>query len=65
MENSEDRQIYMNRWESVKQAQVFEKNHKKGFAQNRFKREQFKKIAMRTPGTICTFNIFLYKKTNA
>lgn len=52
MENSEDRQIYMNRWESVKQAQVFEKNHKKGFAQNRFKRDQFKKIAMRTPGTI-------------
>lgn len=49
MENSEDRQIYMDRWESVKQAQVFQKNDRKGFAQNRFKREQFRKIAQRTP----------------
>ena len=52
MENPQDRQIYMDRWESVKQAQVFEKNDRKGFAQNRFKREQFKQIAMRTPADI-------------
>lgn len=49
IESPEDRQIYMDRWESVKQAQVFQKNDRKGFAQNRFRREQFKQIAMRTP----------------
>lgn len=49
IESPEDRQIYMNRWESVKQAHVFQSDDKKGFAQNRFKREQFKQIAMRTP----------------
>lgn len=49
MENSEDRQIYMNRWESVKQSPVFQNNDKKGFAQKRFKREQFRNIAVRTP----------------
>lgn len=52
IESPEDKQIYMNRWESVKQAQVFQKNDRKGFAQNRFKREQFKQIAMRTPADI-------------
>ena len=52
IENPEDRQIYIDRWESVKQAQVFQKNERKGFAQNRFKREQFKQIAMRTPADI-------------
>ena len=49
MEDPEDRKIYMDRWETVKDAQVFQRNDRKGFAQNRFKREQFKKIAMRTP----------------
>lgn len=49
MEKPEDRKIYMDRWESVKQAQVFQENDRKGFAQNRFKREQFRQIAMRTP----------------
>lgn len=49
MEDSEDRKIYMDRWESVKQAKVFQKNDRKGFASNRFKREQFSQIAMRTP----------------
>lgn len=52
IENPEDRQIYMNRWESVKQADVFQNNHKKSFAQNRFKREQFKEIVMRTPSDL-------------
>lgn len=49
MDNPEDRKIYMDRWESVKDDKVFEKNEKKGFAQNRFTREQFKQIAVRTP----------------
>lgn len=47
--NPEDRQIYKERWESVKDSSVFLKNDRKGFAQNRFKREQFKQIADRTP----------------
>ena len=49
MQDPDDRQIYMDRWQSVKDAKVFAKNNKKGFAQNRFKREQFKQIAIRTP----------------
>lgn len=49
MQNEQDRQIYMDRWQSVKDAKVFAKNSQKGFAQNRFKREQFKQIAVRTP----------------
>lgn len=49
MESPEDRKIFMERWESVKDASVFQKNDTKGFAQNRFKREQFKEIATRTP----------------
>lgn len=49
IEDEQDRQIYMDRWQSVKDAQVFNKNSKKGFAQNRFKREEFKQIAIRTP----------------
>lgn len=49
MENSNDRQIYMDRWQSVKDSKVFEKNSQKGFAQNRFQREEFKQIAIRTP----------------
>ena len=52
MESPEDRKIYMDRWESVKDAQVFQKNDRKGFAQDRFKREQFKQIAIRTPSDI-------------
>ena len=52
MDSQEDRTIYMDRWQSVKDAQVFSKNDKKGFAPNRFKREQFRKIAMRTPSRI-------------
>lgn len=49
MENSQDRQIYMERWQLVKDSKVFAKNSRKGFAQDRFKREQFKNIAVRTP----------------
>lgn len=50
MENPEDKKIYMDRWKSVKDAQVFANNSKKQFAQERFKRNEFKKIADRTPG---------------
>lgn len=49
MKDPKEQEIYMDRWESVKNAQVFQKNAQKGFAQNRFKREQFKQIADRTP----------------
>ena len=49
MDHEEDRQIYIDRWESVKDAKVFEKNEQKGFAQHRFQRDEFKKIAVRTP----------------
>lgn len=49
MEQPQDRQIYMDRWKSVKDSKVFAKNSQKGFSQNRFKREQLKKIATRTP----------------
>lgn len=51
IENEEDRSIYMERWRSVKDSHVFQKNDKKGFAQNRFKREEFKNIASRTPSS--------------
>jgi len=49
MQHPQDRQIYMDRWQSVKDSPVFAKNSQKGFAKNRFKREQFKEIAERTP----------------
>ena len=49
MEDSNDRQINMDRWQSVKDSKVFEKNSQKGFAQNRFQKEEFKQIAIRTP----------------
>lgn len=52
IQEPEDRNIYMDRWQSVKDAPVFQKNERKGFAQNRFTREQFKGIAMRTPADI-------------
>lgn len=49
IENPKDKRIYMERWESVKNAEVFQKNTSKGFAKNRFKKEQFKEIVARTP----------------
>lgn len=49
IENPEDRKIYIERWNSVKNAPVFQKNYKKGFSKDRFKREEFKNIASRTP----------------
>lgn len=49
MDNSDDRRIYMERWESVKDAPIFQKNASKIFAEGRFSRDQFKAIAVRTP----------------
>ena len=49
MQDPQDRQIYIDRWQSVKDAKVFARNSQKGFAQNRFTRDQFKQIAIRTP----------------
>src|SRR5574344_1662193 len=49
MDSSDDKKIYMDRWQSVKDSKVFEKNDKKDFAKNRFKKEQFENIASRTP----------------
>lgn len=52
MEDPENRKIYMDRWKSVKDAPVFQKNDKKGFSQNRFIKEDFKPIVERTSPTI-------------
>ncbi len=48
-ENEQDRNIYKQRWISVKDAEVFRDNSKKGFAPNRFQREEFNQMAQRTP----------------
>lgn len=45
--NEEDRQIYINRWKSVKDADVFRDSEKKGFATNRFTRDGIKEVAGR------------------
>ena len=62
IENPEDRKIYMDRWESVKDAKVFENNFKKGFAKNRFKKEDFKEIANRTPASMIHFTYSYFKE---
>lgn len=49
-ESEEDRKIYKDRWESVKDAHVFERNQEQ-FSQT-FKREEFKQIAEKTPITM-------------
>ena len=52
MDEPEDRKIYMERWKSVKDAPVFQKNDKKGFSQNRFTKDDFKPIVERTSPTV-------------
>ncbi len=49
MSSQDERQIFMERFESVKDAPVFADNAKKGFAHGRFKRKEFKAITERTP----------------
>lgn len=51
-ENEQEQDIYRKRWESVKDAEVFIDNEQKGFAPNRFQREEFQQIAKRTPVTM-------------
>ena len=51
MEREVDRKIYFERWQSVKNAKVFEKNDKKGFAKNRFTKEDYKEVEEKTPVT--------------
>lgn len=48
-EYDEDKNIYKARWKSVKDAPVFAKNAKKGFAKNRFVREDIKQVAEKLP----------------
>ena len=52
MEKPQDRNIYIQRWQSVKDAKVFSKNDSKGFAKNRFNRSEFKAVAQRTSGIL-------------
>lgn len=47
--DEEDKKIYKNRWKSVKDAPVFAQNTKKGFAKDRFVREDIKQVAEKTP----------------
>lgn len=49
-QDEQDRKIYKDRWESVKDAPVFTRNQSQ-FAQT-FKRDEFKQIAKRTPVTM-------------
>ena len=49
MQNEQDKSIYIQRWISVHNDPVFDRNEHKGFAKNRFKREYFKKVAYTTP----------------
>lgn len=51
-ENEQDQDIYRERWQSVRNAEVYRDNNKKGFAPNRFRREEFKQIAKRTPAAM-------------
>lgn len=46
-----DKQIYKERWNSVKDAPVFIRNEKQ-FAEKRFKRDEFRQITFRTPVTL-------------
>lgn len=49
MEEPEDRKIYLERWESIKDHKVFSKNNTKGFAKRRFQKEEFKEMEEKTP----------------
>lgn len=46
-----DKEIYERRWESVKDAPVFNKNSKKGFAKVKFNRQDYKQISSKVPIT--------------
>ena len=62
MDDEQDRKIYMNRWESVKDAKVFARNDRKGFAQNRFKKEEITQVVERTsPDVIIRTSYYMQK----
>lgn len=50
MDNPEDRQVYMDRWESVKDAPVFSAKGARNFAKGTFKKEEIQTIAEQTSG---------------
>lgn len=62
IEEPKDRKIYMERWNSVRNDSVYRNNNRKGFAQNRFKREEFKNIYQRTPSDL-VHQAYLYIKS--
>lgn len=51
IEEPEDRQVFKERWQSVKDAPVFKTEGAKRFAQNRFRRDEFSQISETTKGT--------------
>ena len=50
MEREEDKKIYKERWESVKDAPVFKSKGSKNFAKDTFKRDDYNEIAEEVPG---------------
>lgn len=48
-DNDNDKQIYIKRYESVRNSKIFKNTEKKGFAQNKFTREDMKDIADKVP----------------
>lgn len=50
-DEEEDKKIYMERWETVKDAPVFSKNTKKGFAKGKFNRQDYKQVCDKVPIT--------------
>lgn len=51
MDNPEDRQVYMERWESVKDAEVFTLEGSKNFSKDAFRKDQLKSIAENVKGS--------------
>lgn len=50
-DEEEDKKIYMERWETVKDEPVFSKNAKKGFAKGKFNRQDYKQVCDKVPIT--------------
>lgn len=50
-DEDEDKKIYKERWETVKDSPVFSKNSKKGFAKGKFNRESYKQTCSQVPIT--------------
>lgn len=50
MDDPEDRQVYMDRWESVKDAPVFSAKGSRLFAKGTFQKEDIQEVAEHTPG---------------